>query len=127
MTLFSLRPFCWKLPAEFAQVVVRDAVQLALAVTFEPQHETRRAAHEAHERVGEALLAELGERHVLHALAVFDDELVRPAYAGGLRALRLLARIDERDLKVRLRAPIRPQALLDQLVQVRAGRVLATA
>ena len=71
-----------------------------------------------------ALLAELAERHVLDALAVLDDELVRSADAGGLRALRLLARVDERDLEVRLGAHIRPQPLLDQLVQVGAARIL---
>src|SRR4051812_48671704 len=70
----DLEPFLLQLPAELAQIMVGDTVELALTVPLEPQHETRGAANEPHQYVRKRLLAELSELHVFAASAVLDDK-----------------------------------------------------
>ncbi len=123
--LFSFRPFCSSCRAELAEVVIGDAVQTPLAVTFEPHHEARRAAGKPHQRVRESLLVPLAHAQMLGALSILDHELVRRAHARRFGKFGLFARIDELQIEVGLRTTVRPHAFFDQLVHVPCPRRLA--
>ena len=103
----GLEAFGGELPAEFAEVVIGDAVQAPLTVALERHHQALARAREPHERVDERLLVVVGQ--VLAPLVVLEHGLAVGADARRLRELGFLARIDERDGEVGLEALVRRQ------------------
>ena len=99
--------------------MVRAAIEFALAMAIQVSHLALRRTRKPQQKIGHVLLGERSQ--VFGAAVVVDNHFAVCAHASGLRLLRLIARIDERQHEIFFGALITAEEGFHGLTNVALG------